>query len=127
MKAAGSAWRESPHFKNRSGVVAECADCHIPPGAGSLVLSKAQSLRELWVHFTERPTEAAFAAERPQRIKRAWKRTADEACRRCHDVDQVVPLSEQGKIAHSINLGGAQCVACHSSVGHRPDRKGEKP
>lgn len=31
MRAVGEEYRSSTHFRNASGVRAECEDCHIPP------------------------------------------------------------------------------------------------
>ena len=124
QQASYDSWREGPHYRNDSLVVAQCADCHVPPGVLAELAYKGRAVRELYVHVTDPPGPAAWAYGRDDRVKRARERILDAACRRCHDVDQVLPSNEEGKVAHATSLGRVRCVACHATVGHSVAAKG---
>lgn len=44
MGTVGNEYKQSIHFKNASGVRAECRDCHIPPGIIPTIVRKQKRL-----------------------------------------------------------------------------------
>lgn len=121
IRAAEATWRNGPHYNNSSGVVAQCADCHIPPGAAEMVVDKAGRLSELYAHLTEDNSPQLWAARQDERGKRARAHLQNDACRKCHDVSAIQPASDTGRTAHALmDLQTTQCVQCHQNVGHRP-------
>jgi len=51
MSTVGQEYKESIHFKNASGVRAECRDCHIPPGIVATAVRKIAALNDLYHEF----------------------------------------------------------------------------
>lgn len=43
MRTAGEEYKTSVHFRNASGVRAECKDCHIPPGVVPTLIRKTEA------------------------------------------------------------------------------------
>ena len=51
MRTPGEEYKTSVHFRNASGVRAECKDCHIPPGIVPTLVRKTEALNDLYLSF----------------------------------------------------------------------------
>lgn len=54
MRISGEEYKTSMHFRNASGVRAECKDCHIPPGIVPTLVRK-RPLPHLYLSFDRYP------------------------------------------------------------------------
>ncbi len=117
---ATTSWKQSTHFRNRSGVVVHCTECHLPPKGLVRVAAKFKlGVRDLWGKVTKDSADFDWTARR--RPTHAQKMIPDEACRRCHVDLFSVGLSKKGEEGHIHYLQKrrqVRCVNCHLGVGH---------
>jgi len=114
-------YKESSHYKNKSGVVAGCADCHLPPGTFNKWHAKiTQGANDSIRHMFLKPEDVDHAEWR----KLAVKHISPDACRKCHKELLVPELSKGGFLAHRAFLRGEAktCLECHTNLVH-VDRK----
>jgi len=105
MREQYDGWVKSSH---RS--VAECNDCHTPPG---LVQKYATKALNGFKHST------AFTTgwfHEPIRINRRNRAIVERACRHCHG--EIVQAMVAGGDGHGRSGDEVSCVRCHGSVGH---------
>jgi nitrate/TMAO reductase-like tetraheme cytochrome c subunit len=114
---AGTNWRNSRHFTNALGMVAECSDCHVNPGFLGFFGSKAwPAVRDHYVHFFGNSDPAAMNWEELR--ARARQNIANDACKRCH-VNLTASLKSKAAMAAHLEAeqGGAEnyrnCMNCH--------------
>ncbi len=126
---ATTTWKESTHFRNRSGVVVHCTECHLPPGGLARVAAKFRlGVRDVWGKVTK--DSADFDWEAKRRPAHAQQMIPDAACRRCHVDLFSVGLSKKGEEGHIHYLqkkGEVRCVNCHLGVGHARESKAAVP
>jgi len=120
--AIGEGWRNSRHFTNALGVVAECSDCHVNPGVVGFITSKAwPAVRDHYVHFLG---EADPGRMDWQGLRtRARMTINDDACKRCHDKLTDSLISKAAMEAHSAAEKAREqefksCLACHVEPMH---------
>ena len=118
--------KESVHGNNRTGVVAGCADCHIPHDYPRILWYKAVAgtkdiIGEMRGVIS---TEEKFNKARLEMAKHVWaeyKATNSENCRSCHlftpatltkQKDFVRPMHQQ------VLDKQATCIDCHKGTGH---------
>jgi cytochrome c-type protein NapC len=118
-------YRDTVHFKNRTGVQAICSDCHVPKSWGYKVLRKIKASQELWGHFTGYvDTKPKFEAHRMEMATREWARmksSDSRECRNCHGWTAMATAkqrpSAQAKHAEAQKNGGT-CIDCHKGIAH---------
>jgi len=119
-------YKHSAHFKNASGVRAECSDCHVPKEWGPKVVRKIQASIEVY-HWLVGTIDTAekFAGKRGELANRVWdnmKSTDSRECRNCHQFS-VMELENQARFAARIhgdaNENGGTCIDCHKGLTHR--------
>lgn len=119
-------YKESTHYQNRSGVRAECDDCHVPKPFIPLVLSKINALKHIYHHLKGSiNTLEKFDAKRLTLAKREWKRmkeTDSRECRSCHD-DNAMNFSLQKRRAQALHRDAEKnnetCIDCHKGITHK--------
>lgn len=115
------------HAANASGVVAGCADCHLPHDPLPKFERKIAAAKEVWGHLTGViDTDDKYLAHRQEMKQREIDRllASDSAeCRNCHIADKMV-LEQQSRTAqkkHQQMLNGEKtCIQCHQGVAHTP-------
>ena len=122
---ADADWKKSEHFNSRSGVVTDCAACHLPPkedGAIKYMMAKARiGAKDIWAKMTKSPDEIDWAAKRE--LGHAQKIVYNSSCVKCHANLFPEGISDDGITAHlyyeenaeKLNL---QCISCHLNTGH---------
>ncbi len=101
MNEQYAAWTRSSHR-----AVANCNDCHTPPGTVGKYMTKASN--GFWHSFYF--TTGTFPE--PIRITPKNERITEEACRHCHgEITDAID-------AHAAAGGEISCLRCHRSVGH---------
>src|SRR4051812_38882953 len=122
------------HDKNRSGVRAICANCHVPHEPVALIKRKMRASLELWGHFTGAiDTKEKFQAKRYELATRVWtrmKQTDSLECRNCHHDDAMDPdkQTDKAKARHArMKSEGLPCIDCHFGIAHNePDGPGPR-
>ena len=122
------------HAKNRSGVKAGCADCHVPHELPDLIARKVGAANDVWQHLVGRiDTPESFEAHRLELAQRVWlrmKTTDSRECRHCHDTT-AMDAELQGKTAQKqhrrIGVDGKTCIDCHYGIAHKEPAGGVEP
>jgi len=129
MKTNHEEYKESMHFKNPSGVVAECADCHVPKQLGPMLWAKIVAVKDVYHEIVGTiDTEEKFEARRWEMANRVWDKmraTNSRECRNCHSFS-AMDLAEQDKMARKkhedAEQKGKTCIDCHKGIAHEePD------
>ncbi|HYG86663.1 MAG TPA: NapC/NirT family cytochrome c [Azospirillum sp.] len=118
-------YAKSIHFNNRTGVRAECADCHVPTAFGPKLVAKVVAAKDVYHSLMGTiDTKEKFEARRLQMAQRVWAQmeaTESQACRNCHDF-RAMKLDEQGRRAQSkhpvARQEGKHCITCHKGIVH---------
>lgn len=118
-------YRQTVHARNRTGVVAGCADCHVPHETPDLLWRKVGAARDLWSHWTGRvASDADFEAHRLELARKVWQRMKDtdsRECRNCHDVgamDAALQGATARKQHQRMATAGRTCIDCHYGIAH---------
>ncbi|WP_026879389.1 pentaheme c-type cytochrome TorC [Ignatzschineria larvae DSM 13226] len=118
--------QETVHFKNRTGVRAYCADCHVPHNFTDKIARKMQASREVWSHITgDIGTREKFLDKRLVLAQREWDRmnaNGSKECRSCHDYKHMdfdkmdIMAQMEMKSAAERNIS---CIECHKGIAHQ--------
>lgn len=131
MKPMAEAYRNSVHGGyGDSGIMAKCADCHLPHEStlGYLVQKAKTGMWDVWVESTHDTSKIDWHAKRDER--RNW--VYDTGCLHCHENLLLgTRPNKKAFIAHKayfskklrVDAGdgtkeNARCVDCHKHVGH---------
>ena len=119
-------YKDTIHDKNRTGVRATCADCHVPREPGAMLVRKVEATFELWGHFTGIiDTKEKFEAHRPEMAKRVWiqmKKNDSLECRNCHIESAMSTELQTEKARNRHEKGKAEgktCIDCHFGIAHK--------
>ncbi|PJG86229.1 NapC/NirT family cytochrome c [Conservatibacter flavescens] len=127
-------YRMSVHYNNRSGVKADCADCHLPHDFVGKWTRKIVASREVYAHIMGHvDTKEKFEAARLEMAQREWARMKanDSAeCRYCHnfnDMDYTQQKTVAEKMHRLAQEEGKTCIDCHKGIAHQlPNMHGVK-
>lgn len=118
-------WKQSVHYRTRTGVHAGCPDCHVPGPFVPKMIRKAQALREGYHHVLGTiGTQEKFNAHKAEMAQRVWdymKKTDSRECRSCHSPERMDPekQSKMAQRAHAkAKTSGSTCIDCHQGVAH---------
>jgi len=113
-------WRQSTHFKNKSGVVVHCVQCHLPPEGLAYYTQKVSTGgRDVYAKVFKDSSKIDWDAR--SRLDYAVGYTYDESCLNCHQDLYSLDLSFKGVQAHenwARNRDKVRCINCHLHVGH---------
>lgn len=121
-------YKETIHFKNRTGVRATCPDCHVPRPWLYKIARKVRASNEV-LHkvMGTISTREKFEAHRLDLAKKVWntmKSTDSRECRNCHAYSYM-DLEKQDKSAQKkhtldyIRESGKTCIDCHKGIAHK--------
>ncbi len=117
---AEQGWMHSAHYVGRAGVVAHCADCHVPPGAWSTLKTKIRDgTKDVYVHLFGESDPRKMDWRRLRRLARS--KVQDSACLRCHGNLTSQGLGLKAIMAHRQylrGLGRRRCLDCHDQGMH---------
>lgn len=113
------------HWQNRTGVRAECQDCHVPHEFTDKMARKMQASREVLSHVMgDIGTREKFLDHRGVLAQREWDRfkaNDSRECRACHDYASMdfskMRVTSQ-MIMRSAAERDASCVDCHKGIAH---------
>lgn len=113
-------WKKSTHFKNKSGVVVHCTECHLPPGGPAYLIEKSRlGIRDAYATVFK-DTET-IDWEFKSTLEHATTYMYDSSCIHCHSDLYSLGLSPKGVEAHEYymkNTDKLRCINCHIAVGH---------
>ena len=119
-------YKETIHYKNRSGVRAICPDCHVPKDWGHKFVRKIQASKELYSKFVSGgiDTPEKFEAKRMELAQNVWKTMKDSdsrECRNCHSWDAMDPAKQHPRARTKMaeaQKEGKTCIDCHKGIAH---------
>ena len=131
---AAAEFKDTIHDKNRTGVRAECGDCHIPQEFVPMMVRKIEAAREVWGHITGYiDTPEKYEKARHAMAVREWtrmKKNDSQECRNCHTPQAMDPekQSETARARHAkAKAEGTTCIDCHFGLAHKePDGPGPR-
>ena len=121
---ADAAWKQSVHYSNNnSGVMTDCAACHLPPsGTFKHFTAKAKmGIKDIWSYITKDKEDINW--ERKGELDYAQNIVYNESCKACHINLFPTGITDDGVKAHlyydeneqKLDL---QCISCHLDAGH---------
>ncbi len=122
-------YQETVHYKNRSGVIAGCSDCHVPKPFIPKMIAKVMAAKDVYHEIMGTiSTPEKYQAHRWEMANRVWDKmraTDSRECRSCHKISHM-DLAEQDRSArkkHSRMIEKGQvCIDCHDGIAHElPD------
>jgi len=119
-------YKETIHYRNRSGVRAICPDCHVPKDWLHKFVRKIQASRELYGKFVSGvvDTPEKFEAHRMELAQNVWatmKASDSRECRNCHSWDAMDVHKQQPRARAMMEKGqkeGKTCIDCHKGIAH---------
>jgi cytochrome c-type protein NapC len=119
-------YKETIHYKNRSGVRAICPDCHVPKDWVHKFVRKVQASQELYGKFVAGTidTPEKFEARRFELAQHVWKTMKDtdsRECRNCHSWDAMDPHKQSPRARTKMEQAqkeGKTCIDCHKGIAH---------
>lgn len=126
MSTVGQEYEQSIHFKNASGVRAECKDCHIPPGIIPTLVRKTEALNDIYHEFISPSidTPEKFQSKRAELAQREWTRMTENrsaACKSCHSYGAMDHTKQSSNAAMQMTpaaLKDSNCIDCHKGIAH---------
>lgn len=131
-------YKQSPHYRNPSGVRAICADCHVARALVPKLIRKARAtFIEVPSHFRGTlDTREKFEAKRLEMAEHVWagmKANDSRECRECHNPAAMAlqAQKQRARAQHEDALkSGETCIDCHKGVAHKmpeqPEAKDSK-
>lgn len=117
--------QQKPHWKNKSGVHAGCADCHVPKSVGPKLYAKVMAAKDVYHELVGTiSTPEKFEAHRLEMAKAVWRRMKASDSRECKTCHAFVHMKteEQDKMARRKHENavsrGHTCIDCHKGVAH---------
>jgi nitrate/TMAO reductase-like tetraheme cytochrome c subunit len=132
--AADPHYRQSAHRTNAAGVLANCADCHVPADNwfvetySHAVGGIHDGIAELTTNTSDPAVLSARLPVLAERVRQQMRSEGSATCRKCHDPAAIHPASEAGRSAHAmVAQSQATCVTCHRNLVHAPVMAGSPP
>ena len=126
MRGNYEEYKKTVHYSNRTGVRAECSDCHVPKQNWfSEMRRKIAAAKDVWAELAGSvDTKEKFEARRLEMAKREWARMKESnssGCRNCHSFASM-NLDAQDKLAKKKHAQaeeeGKTCIDCHKGIAH---------
>lgn len=123
-------YEASSHFRNASGVRADCADCHLPHEWLDLVVTKiivsADIIPELMGKLDTAEKYESHRAEMAEKVWAEFRADDSRFCRSCHSPEAMDPDQQKPMIARihaGLEPGGKTCIDCHRGLVHALPRQ----
>ncbi|CAK0762963.1 putative tetraheme cytochrome-c type [Gammaproteobacteria bacterium] len=129
-------YKDTVHYKNRTGVRASCADCHVPKELTQKLWFKIMAYKDVLHEFLGTiSTPEKYEAHRWEMANRVWdtmKKSDSRECRSCHKLE-AMNFDSQGKMASKKHARLAEenhdktCVDCHKGIAHTAPEEPQLP
>ena len=128
-------YKQTVHYRNRTGVRAICSDCHVPRDWGHMMLRKGQASLELFGKITGAiDTPQKFEAQRMRLATIVWTRMKSansRECRNCHSLEAMSSEAQSptAKKRHMLTAlqEGKTCIDCHKGIAHHLPKEYHEP
>jgi len=134
MKVNLEEYKQTPHYKNASGVQAVCSDCHVPKAFFPKMAAKIFAVKDIYHEILGTiDTKEKYEAHRWEMANRVWDRmraTNSRECRSCHEFANMdLSLQDRsGRKRHPQAMDeGAACIDCHAGIAHEQPDEPEEP
>lgn len=125
MKVNLNEYKETVHYKNRTGVQATCSNCHVPKAFFPKLYAKIMAAKDVWHEILGTiDTPEKYEARRWQMANAVWDKmraSNSRECKSCHQFGNM-DLSAQSRSARTkhprADLEGAECIDCHKGIAH---------
>lgn len=119
-------YKQSIHFKNASGVRAECVDCHQPKDLPGKLQRKLGAWKDVYNHFITKKIDTPELLEehRLELATAVWDRMKSQnskTCKSCHSYDAMDHTKQSAQAAFEMNKAAAEdmnCIECHKGIAH---------
>jgi nitrate/nitrite reductase NapC/NirT family c-type cytochrome len=119
-------YKETIHYKNRTGVRTICADCHVPKEWTPKLIRKIKASNELFHKVIGSiDTKEKFEAKRLELAEKVWatmEANDSHECRNCHSF-QAMDFKKQKKRPQKKHpkamKQGKTCIDCHKGIAHK--------
>jgi nitrate/TMAO reductase-like tetraheme cytochrome c subunit len=119
-------YKETIHYRNRSGVRAICSDCHVPKDWAHKFVRKIQASQELYSKFVTASvsTPEKFETRRIELARHVWatmKANDSHECRNCHSWEAMDPGKQHPRAREPMEKArkeGKTCIDCHKGIAH---------
>ncbi|WP_417345447.1 NapC/NirT family cytochrome c [Ferrimonas sp.] len=117
----------SKHGTSASGMVVNCADCHVSKEFVPKMIRKISAMKEVYLELkgeiTTKDEFLAYKKDGAARIIAEMKANDSRECRTCHDVERM-NFDKQKKVAAKMHQKmekmGKTCIDCHKyKVAHK--------
>jgi len=126
MQKAYDEYSQTVHASNRTGVIATCAECHLPPEHPNKLFVKASRITEVWGYITGViGTPEKYEKNRLPMAQAVWdelKGNQSAPCRGCHDFKKMATQlqNEHAVKAHRrAQRTNTTCIVCHQGIAHK--------
>ncbi|WP_299015395.1 pentaheme c-type cytochrome TorC [uncultured Photobacterium sp.] len=119
-------YKQRIHFKNASGVRAECVDCHQPKDLPGKIMRKLGAWKDVYNHFITKKIDTPEKLEehRLELAEMVWARMKSQnskTCKSCHSYEAMDHSKQSAKAAMEMNKAAAadmNCIECHKGIAH---------
>jgi len=117
-------WEQSSHYRNRTGFIAGCGDCHVPQNFFARMAREGRVPREILSQFSGKiSTPEKYEAHRLAMAQNEWARLRKNNSQECRDCHRVGAMADSGNpsvsVMHRTGLrSGQTCIDCHKGVAH---------
>ena len=119
-------YKETTHYKNRTGVRVICADCHVPKEWTPKLIRKIKASNEL-LHkvMGSIDTKEKFEAKRLTLAENVWaamEANDSHECRNCHSFEAMDFKKQQKRPRRKhpkAKKQGKTCIDCHKGIAHK--------
>lgn len=118
-------YKETIHYKNRTGVRAACPDCHVPRDWYGKMKRKLEASKDVWGTITGYiDTPEKFEARRMEMATREWARmkaSGSVTCKGCHSFETMLATKQKPaaqKKHQEAQDTGKSCIDCHKGIAH---------
>ena len=119
-------YKKSLHYNNRTGIRAECSDCHVPNDHPEKLFAKIFAVKDVYHHLLGTiDTVEKFETNRLAMAETVWAKMEESGsreCRSCHSFEAMI-LEEQGRRGRKKHPKGMEegktCIDCHKGIVHK--------
>ena len=117
-------YKMSAHRRNASGVLASCGDCHIPHDLVPATWVHVKSgiidmISEISHDFSKAENWQNIKPRLAKKVREEMRNNDSQACRHCHQMNQIAVSSEAGQRAHAQSYkNNKTCIQCHFNLVH---------
>ena len=119
-------YTQSVHFKNASGVRADCVDCHQPKDLVGMIETKLMASKDVYNQFITKKidTPEKFEEHRLELAQMVWKRMEKQnssTCKSCHNYSAMDHAKQSPAAAAAMTEAASKdmnCIECHKGIAH---------